>query len=73
MKLTMSNKGKNGIIVFQAVCSESYITFAKELFDSKNNANRRKSNGCQAVIIILRYSVKCLFLKWLNLTDENLK
>ena len=29
MKLTMSNKGKNGIIVFQAVCSESYITFAK--------------------------------------------
>ena len=30
-ELTMSNKGKNGIIVFQAVCSESYITFAKRV------------------------------------------
>ena len=48
-------------------------TFAIELFDSitpQTTANITVANSLQ---LFLKYSVKCLFLKWLYQPVENLK
>ena len=48
-------------------------TFAVELFDSKTSQKAENRTVANSLLLFLKYSAKCLFLKWLRQAIENLK
>ena len=49
------------------------LILQKELFDSIAPQNAENRTVANSLLLFLKYSAKCLFLKWLCQTVENLK
>ena len=50
-----------------------YLCIRNELFDSIAPQNAENRTVANSLLLFLKCSVKCLFLKWLCQTVENLK
>lgn len=50
-----------------------YLCIRNELFDSIAPQNAENSTVANSLLLFLKCSIKCLFLKWLCQTVENLK
>ncbi len=50
-----------------------YLCIRNELFDSIAPQNAENRTVANSLLLFLKYSIKCLFLKWLCQTVENLK
>ncbi len=53
--------------------NNDYLYIQKKLFDSIAPQTAEISTVSNSLPLFLKYSVKCLFLKWLYQTVENLK